>query len=218
MGFGNRDVSIRSCGIKFVQNNSRESNTSHSTGLFASVGQAGFGFGIAPNTPSAAIDTGKTTLTLANSCMPFVSMPETTFHTCLFPRLALRSDYNDQVVEEDDSTSFEIGDEGLVLVKKEEKAMVKGNGMRLKMKIGNPSLRRLISGAIAGAVSRSAVAPLETIRTHLMVGLSGNSAIEVFRSVVNADGWKGLYRGNLVNVIRVAPSKGIEVCIMWLWW
>ncbi|KAF2318040.1 hypothetical protein GH714_041369 [Hevea brasiliensis] len=28
------------------------------------------------------------------------------------------------------------------------------------------------------------------------------------------DGWKGLFRGNFVNVIRVAPSKAIEHLIM----
>ncbi|KAJ6847874.1 adenine nucleotide transporter BT1, chloroplastic/mitochondrial-like [Iris pallida] len=81
----------------------------------------------------------------------------------------------------------------------------------IKIRIGNPSVRRLFSGAIAGAVSRTAVAPLETIRTHLMVGSSGNSSTEVFENIMKTDGWKGLFRGNFVNVIRVAPSKAIEV-------
>ncbi|KAL6985472.1 hypothetical protein U1Q18_018848 [Sarracenia purpurea var. burkii] len=40
----------------------------------------------------------------------------------------------------------------------------KKGGLKLKIKIGNPSLRRLISGAVAGAVSRTAVASLEKIR------------------------------------------------------
>ncbi|XP_021827646.1 adenine nucleotide transporter BT1, chloroplastic/mitochondrial [Prunus avium] len=95
----------------------------------------------------------------------------------------------------------------------EEKGEVKKKkgGLKLKVKIANPSLRRLISGAIAGAVSRTAVAPLETIRTHLMVGSSGNSTTEVFNNIMKTDGWKGLFRGNLVNVIRVAPSKAIEL-------
>ncbi|CBI21022.3 unnamed protein product, partial [Vitis vinifera] len=84
-------------------------------------------------------------------------------------------------------------------------------GLKLKVKVANPSLRRLISGAIAGAVSRTAVAPLETIRTHLMVGSSGHSTTEVFNNIMKTDGWKGLFRGNLVNVIRVAPSKAIEL-------
>lgn len=83
--------------------------------------------------------------------------------------------------------------------------------LKLKIKIPNPSLRRLISGGIAGAISRTCVAPLETIRTHLMVGSSGNSTTEVFHNILQNDGWKGLFRGNLINVIRVAPSKAIEV-------
>ncbi|KAM0973919.1 hypothetical protein ACFX2C_017178 [Malus domestica] len=95
----------------------------------------------------------------------------------------------------------------------EEKEVVKNKkgGLKLKIKIANPSLRRLISGAVAGAISRTAVAPLETIRTHLMVGNCGKSTTEVFNDIMKIDGWKGLFRGNLVNVIRVAPSKAIEL-------
>ncbi|KAJ6844378.1 adenine nucleotide transporter BT1, chloroplastic/mitochondrial-like [Iris pallida] len=95
----------------------------------------------------------------------------------------------------------------------EEEAGSKKRGEKkgLKIRIGNPSMRRLFSGAVAGAVSRTAVAPLETIRTHLMVGSSGNSATEVFENIMRSDGWKGLFRGNFVNVIRVAPSKAIEL-------
>ncbi|KAK6119616.1 hypothetical protein DH2020_046639 [Rehmannia glutinosa] len=89
----------------------------------------------------------------------------------------------------------------------------KKNGLRLKVKISNPSLRRLISGGIAGAVSRTAVAPLETIRTHLMVGSSGHSTTEVFQNIMQTEGWPGLFRGNFVNVIRVAPSKAIELFV-----
>ncbi|XP_060959213.1 adenine nucleotide transporter BT1, chloroplastic/mitochondrial-like [Cannabis sativa] len=66
---------------------------------------------------------------------------------------------------------------------------------KLKIKVSNPSLQRLISGAIAGAVSRTAVAPLETIRTHLMVGTSGHSTTEVFNDIMKTDWWKGLFRG-----------------------
>nr|GMD81589.1 adenine nucleotide transporter BT1, chloroplastic/mitochondrial-like [Ipomoea batatas] len=71
----------------------------------------------------------------------------------------------------------------------------------------------LISGAIAGAVSRTSVAPLETIRTHMMVGNYGHSTNEVFQNIMKNEGWKGLFSGNLVNVIRVAPSKAIELFV-----
>ncbi|VFQ97768.1 unnamed protein product [Cuscuta campestris] len=101
--------------------------------------------------------------------------------------------------------------EGLKVPEEEEGAAKKKSGLKLKIKVRNPSLRRLISGAIAGAVSRTVVAPLETIRTHLMVGSNGHSTTEVFNSIMTHEGWTGLFRGNLVNVIRVAPSKAIEL-------
>lgn len=87
----------------------------------------------------------------------------------------------------------------------------KKSGLKFKVKVSNPSLRRLLSGGIAGAVSRTAVAPLETIRTCLMVGSNGHSTTEVFQDIMKTDGWRGLFRGNFVNVIRVAPSKAVEV-------
>jgi solute carrier family 25 (mitochondrial phosphate transporter), member 23/24/25/41 len=107
------------------------------------------------------------------------------------------------------STEAEPVEEEVVDGKAKKKA--KKHGLKLKIKIGNPHLRRLVSGAVAGAVSRTCVAPLETIRTHLMVGSNGDSMTEVFQSIMNTEGWTGLFRGNLVNVIRVAPSKAIEV-------
>lgn len=95
----------------------------------------------------------------------------------------------------------------------EEVNKKKKGGFKLKLKISNPSLRRLFSGAVAGAVSRTAVAPLETIRTHLMVGSGGASTTEVFRDIMKHEGWKGLFRGNLVNVIRVAPARAVELFV-----
>lgn len=92
--------------------------------------------------------------------------------------------------------------------KKAKKIVFKG----FKFKVANASLRRLISGAVAGAVSRTAVAPLETIRTHLMVGSGGKTSVTtMFHTIMERDGWQGLFRGNGVNVLRVAPSKAIEV-------
>ncbi|CAK9147160.1 unnamed protein product [Ilex paraguariensis] len=101
--------------------------------------------------------------------------------------------------------AWDEGEEG-VLKKKKKKGALK-----LRIKIGNPSLRRLICGAIAGAVTTLSVAHLETIRTHLIVGNFGHSMAEVFHNIMKTEGWTGRYRGNLVNVIRFAPSKAIEV-------
>jgi hypothetical protein len=58
------------------------------------------------------------------------------------------------------------------------------------------------------------MAPLETIRTHLMVGSHGHSLLEIFHWIITNEGWPGLFRGNTINVIRVAPNKAIEVSVI----
>jgi solute carrier family 25 (mitochondrial phosphate transporter), member 23/24/25/41 len=55
------------------------------------------------------------------------------------------------------------------------------------------------------------VVPLEMIHTHLMVGNSGADTMDVvFQWIMRTEGWTGLFRGNTINVLRVAPSKAIE--------
>ncbi|CAH1426476.1 unnamed protein product [Lactuca virosa] len=168
---------------------SRDDTLSQSASFFASVGQMGRGgFGnINPNSPNPTNpnDNEGVKLPLLSKV---VSTPESSFIAVGgLPKMEANEEW---------------GKKG-VLKKK--------GGLKLKIKIGNPSLRRLISGAVAGAVSRTCVAPLETIRTHLMVGSCGHSTGEVFQDIMQTEGWTGLFRGNLVNVIRVAPSKAIEL-------
>ncbi|XP_019707498.1 adenine nucleotide transporter BT1, chloroplastic/mitochondrial isoform X3 [Elaeis guineensis] len=154
-------------------------------GLFASVGQMGVGFGVSPNPHPDPKDNGITDL-----YAKYVS-PEFGFRVIASPA----------------DTALEAAEQLLEEAKPQKKKKKK----KLKIRIGNPHFRRLFSGAIAGAVSRTAVAPLETIRTHLMVGSNGNSTTQVFHTIIRTEGWKGLFRGNFVNVIRVAPSKAIEL-------
>ncbi|KAL2500764.1 Adenine nucleotide transporter BT1 [Forsythia ovata] len=159
----------------------------HIGGLFASVGQMGMGFGISSN----STDNG---LKLS---------PSISFGKHVLPEPGLSMGGLPELVA---GEALKVGEEGVLTTKNKKKS-----GFKLKFKIGNPSVRRLISGGIAGAVSRTAVAPLETIRTHLMVGSCGHSTTEVFQNILKHEGWQGLFRGNLVNVIRVAPSKAIEL-------
>lgn len=161
--------------------------------LFASIGQMGMGFGGPNSSDSQGNNSG-----MRIPC------------TELYVRYVQSEGKVKIIGVPDEDEEVEEVVEGVI-----NKRTKKGGGAlkRLKIKVKNPSLRRLISGGFAGAVSRTAVAPLETIRTHLMVGSSGHSTGEVFHNIMNTDGWKGLFRGNLVNVIRVAPSKAIEVII-----
>lgn len=167
---------------------------SRSDGVFASIGQMGKGFGISPNSLNS--NGGNLKLQYSNLHTKYMAMAmvEPSFRNIVgVPELVPWE------------VRVEEGEKGVLKKKK------KGLGFKMKIKIGNSSMRRLISGAIAGAVSRTVVAPLETIRTHLMVGSCGHSSTEVFQDIMKNEGWKGLFRGNFVNVIRVAPSKAIEV-------
>ncbi|KAG1330089.1 adenine nucleotide transporter BT1, chloroplastic/mitochondrial [Cocos nucifera] len=167
-------------------------------GLFASVGQVGVGFGVSPNpnpnpSPNPPPD------------------PKDNGITDLYAKY-VSPEFGFRVVGSPTDTAVEAAEQLLEEAKPQKKKKKKDKvGLKLKIRIGNPHFRRLFSGAIAGAVSRTAVAPLETIRTHLMVGSNGNSTTEVFHNIIRTEGWKGLFRGNFVNVIRVAPSKAIEL-------
>lgn len=112
-----------------------------------------------------------------------------------------------QTLEETTEGEVEEGD----IKHKKQKQKSKRAYRALRFRVGNAAAKRLLSGAFAGAVSRTAVAPLETIRTHLMVGSGGRTVHEVFNHIMHTEGWQGLFRGNGVNVIRVAPSKAIEL-------
>jgi hypothetical protein len=114
---------------------------------------------------------------------------------------------------ENNNGSEQDSEETIAMGEREQAAQERRRKLGFKLKLG-PNGRRLLSGAIAGAFSRTAVAPLETIRTHLMVGSHGHSLPEIFHWIITNEGWPGLFRGNAINVIRVAPSKAIEVSVV----
>ncbi|KAL0921155.1 hypothetical protein M5K25_008202 [Dendrobium thyrsiflorum] len=160
------------------------------SGLFASIGGTSSGFGI----PSSS----------SNPSNNSVGIPFSDHYA----KYAVSPPLNCRIALDQQDTALGAAD---AVVVKKAKINEKKDVLKIRLKVRDPSLRSFISGGIAGAVSRTMVAPLETIRTHLMVGSNGNSTIEVFQNVLKNEGWTGLFRGNFVNVIRVAPSKAIEL-------
>ena len=79
--------------------------------------------------------------------------------------------------------------------------------------------RMLLAGGTAGAVAKTCVAPLERIKMLLQVhGMTMTSAnkkapspgiIKVGRDVLMTDGPVGFWKGNIANVIRIIPTKGV---------
>lgn len=75
----------------------------------------------------------------------------------------------------------------------------------------------LVCGATAGAVSRSFTAPLERVKVLLQVqdlGTGGGARYEgvsgSLRRIWAEEGWRGMFRGNGTNVLRVAPSAAVR--------
>jgi hypothetical protein len=78
------------------------------------------------------------------------------------------------------------------------------------------AFRTLAAGGIAGAVSKTCVAPLERIKLLLQVhgmhakpGTPSPGILGVTRRILMEDGPVGFFRGNTANVARIIPTKGV---------
>ncbi|KAL4589339.1 hypothetical protein LXL04_002245 [Taraxacum kok-saghyz] len=68
-----------------------------------------------------------------------------------------------------------------------------------------------LSGALAGAMTKAVLAPLETIRTRMVVGVGSKTISGSFLQVIEKQGWQGLWAGNAINMIRIVPTQAIEL-------
>ncbi|XP_022992305.1 probable mitochondrial adenine nucleotide transporter BTL1 [Cucurbita maxima] len=67
-----------------------------------------------------------------------------------------------------------------------------------------------VSGALAGAMTKAVLAPLETIRTRMVVGVGSKQIAGSFIEVIEQQGWQGLWAGNAINMVRIVPTQAIE--------
>lgn len=83
---------------------------------------------------------------------------------------------------------------------------------RLFSFLSSPAATHLLSGAIAGGVSRTFTAPLDRLKVVLQVTHSHRAvtAIGTFRDILREEGIVGFYRGNGVNCIKVVPECAIK--------
>lgn len=67
-----------------------------------------------------------------------------------------------------------------------------------------------IAGGIAGAASRTATAPLDRLKVVLQVQTTRASIVPAIRKILKEDGLLGFFRGNGLNVVKVAPESAIK--------
>lgn len=86
-----------------------------------------------------------------------------------------------------------------------------GNGLTEESR-KNMWYKNLIAGAVAGAVSRTFTAPFDRLKT-VMQALGSRKEIKIiggFQHMINEGGITGLWRGNGINVIKIAPEVALK--------
>ncbi|XP_027876214.1 calcium-binding mitochondrial carrier protein SCaMC-1-like isoform X1 [Xiphophorus couchianus] len=73
--------------------------------------------------------------------------------------------------------------------------------------------KQLVAGAVAGAVSRTGTAPLDRLKVFMQVHSSAANKISLiggFRQMIVEGGLISLWRGNGINVLKIAPETAIK--------
>lgn len=84
-------------------------------------------------------------------------------------------------------------------------------GKAFQVFLGTREVGEFLSGALAGAMTKAVLAPLETIRTRMVVGVGSRSIAGSFVQVIEQQGWQGLWAGNTINMLRIVPTQAIEL-------
>ena len=88
-------------------------------------------------------------------------------------------------------------------------------GAKLAGAVNRPELsaaiRRFVAEGISGAVAKTVTAPLEAIKLKLQYTEDDDEgALDCARRILEREGWRGFYRGNLANVLRYFPTQAFN--------
>ncbi|XP_055018304.1 calcium-binding mitochondrial carrier protein SCaMC-2-B-like isoform X2 [Boleophthalmus pectinirostris] len=100
------------------------------------------------------------------------------------------------------STIFDVGES--LIVPDEFTAEEKKTGMLWRL---------LVAGGGAGAVSRTCTAPLDRLKVLMQVHASKRNSMQIasgFLQMIREGGVRSLWRGNGMNVIKIAPESAIK--------
>lgn len=81
----------------------------------------------------------------------------------------------------------------------------------MKVEKENQLWKHLVAGAVAGAMSRTMTAPLDRVKVyHQVKGAEIGNLRSCFAMLLRDGGWPALWRGNGMNVLKIAPETAIK--------
>lgn len=79
---------------------------------------------------------------------------------------------------------------------------------------------KLACAATAGIIGTTIIYPLDIIKTRLQNQSKASAStvqykggVDCFKTIVRTEGWRGLYRGLLPNLIGITPEKAIKLAV-----
>jgi solute carrier family 25 (mitochondrial phosphate transporter), member 23/24/25/41 len=84
-----------------------------------------------------------------------------------------------------------------------------GDGVQVAL-MQSTTAKFLLSGAVAGIVSRTAVSPLEVVATSQMVRGGDKHMVQELSHLFQTEGVRGFFKGNAANCLKVAPTRGVQ--------
>ncbi|KAJ7569382.1 hypothetical protein O6H91_01G075700 [Diphasiastrum complanatum] len=84
------------------------------------------------------------------------------------------------------------------------------SGARLDVTAAIKTSKHLFAGAVSAIVSRTLVAPLERIKLEYIVRGAKGDVLRTVQKILEKEGVRGFWKGNLVNLIRTAPFKSVN--------
>ena len=68
----------------------------------------------------------------------------------------------------------------------------------------------LLSGGLAGIISRTGIAPLELYKIQKQAAYIEHATL---RSVIKKEGIRYLWKGNMTNCVRIAPQMAVNYSV-----